>query len=150
MIDLFNEKDVSETINRINQLTPETKPKWGKMNVAQMLAHCSVAYEFVYDNKHPKLGPFTKFLVKLFVKDTVVGEKPYKKNSRTAPEFQVSDDKDFGSEKKRLIDYIVKTQQLGESYFHNKESRSFGPLTKTEWNIMFAKHLEHHLTQFGV
>ena len=41
-------------------------------------------------------------------------------------------------------------QELGVSYFENKESHSFGRLTIKEWNNMFYKHLEHHLTQFGV
>ena len=58
--------------------------------------------------------------------------------------------KDFNVEKQRLVDYLNKTQQLGEAYFDNKESHSFGPLNKTEWNNMLYKHLNHHLTQFGV
>ena len=56
----------------------------------------------------------------------------------------------FETEKARLIDYIEKTQQLGEAHFDNKESHSFGVLTKTEWNNMFYKHLNHHLNQFKV
>jgi hypothetical protein len=39
--------------------------------------------------------------------------------------------------------------QLGENYFNNKESHSFGKLNKTEWNNMLYKHLQHHLSQFG-
>lgn len=48
------------------------------------------------------------------------------------------------------MDYIKKTADLGESYFDGKENRSFGKLTKEEWNTLFAKHLDHHLRQFGV
>ena len=48
-------KEVSNTvIERINNLTVNSQPKWGKMNVAQMLAHCNVIYEMVYEDKHPK------------------------------------------------------------------------------------------------
>ena len=36
-------------ISRINRLTPETTPRWGKMNVSQMLAHCCVTYEYIFD-----------------------------------------------------------------------------------------------------
>ena len=61
----------------------------------------------------------------------------------------IKETKDFEVEKQRLINYIVKTQQLGENYFDNKESHSFGKLSKIEWNNMFYKHLNHHLTQFG-
>ena len=75
---------------------------------------------------------------------------PYKHSERTAPAFLVSNDKDFEVEKKRLTDHLRQTQELGESHFENKESHSFGRLTKTEWNNMLYKHIDHHLRQFGV
>jgi len=150
MKNIFDQKDTLELINRINKLTPASRPNWGKMTVAQMLAHCNVTYELVYDGNHKKPKGLKKWLLKTFVKNFVVSEKPYKKNSRTAPEFLITSDKDFYTEKSRLIAYIRKTQELGDTYFDNKESHSFGKLTKSEWNNMFYKHLNHHLTQFGL
>ena len=147
---LFNEKETQETISRIDALSSESQPQWGKMNVGQMLAHCSVSYELVYTDKHPKPGAFQKFMIKLLAKSTVVGPKPYKKNIRTAPMFLISDQRDFEIEKKRLVDFLEKTQQLGASHFEGKESHAFGALSETEWNTLFSKHLDHHLTQFGV
>ncbi len=150
MKSIFNTNDVAETITRIKNLTPKTQAQWGKMNVAQMLAHCCVAYEMAYTNKYPKPGAFKKFMLKLFVKNAVVGPKPYPKNGRTAPEFIIADERNFETEKANLIEYLTKTQELGADHFHNRESHSFGPLTKDEWNVLFYKHLDHHLTQFGV
>lgn len=147
---LFSEQESQETISRINALNSETQPEWGKMNVAQMLAHCNVAYELVYTDKHPKPSGFQKFMIKLFAKNIVVGPKPYKKNARTAPMFLITDEREFETEKKRLIDYMKKTQQLGASHFDGQESHAFGALSGQEWNTLFSKHLEHHLTQFGV
>ena len=89
-------------------------------------------------------------ILKLLVKKVVVGEKPFKRNNPTAPQFIMKTDKDFEAEKARLIGYIEKTRDLGESEFDGKVSASFGKLNKTEWNNMFYKHLDHHLTQFGV
>tara|TARA_R110002049_G_scaffold309282_1_gene520036 strand:- start:5238 stop:5600 length:363 start_codon:yes stop_codon:yes gene_type:complete len=120
------------------------------MSVDQMLAHCNVPYDFVYTNKYPKPNAFKKFMITLFAKKVVVGNKPYPKNSRTAPEFLITDEKNFDAEKKQLVDYIIKTQKLGKSHFHNKASHSFGPLSTQEWNTMFYKHLDHHLKQFDV
>ena len=122
----------------------------GQNECAQMLAHCNVTYEGVYTDKHPKATGLKRFILKLLVKNAVVSEKPYPKNSRTAPEFLISDEREFNNEKQRLIDYIHKTQQLGEGYFDGKDSNSFGALTITEWNNLFYKHLDHHLTQFDV
>lgn len=147
---LFDEQESQKAIARINALTSETQPQWGKMNVAQMLAHCNVAYELVYTDKHPKPKGFQKFMIKLFAKNIVVGPKPYKKNSRTAPMFLITDQREFETEKKRLIEHLQKTQQLGPSHFEGKESHAFGALSENEWNTLFSKHLDHHLSQFGV
>lgn len=150
MKNAFNLNDSLGFISRIEKLSPTSKPNWGKMDVEKMLAHCNVTYEKIYEDIHPKSNVFMKLLLKLFVKNTVVSEKPYKKNGQTAPEFIIKDSRNFETEKKRLIEYIAKTQQLGENYFDGKESLSFGILTKQEWNNMLSKHLDHHLTQFGV
>jgi len=104
----------------------------------------------IYENIHPKPNPFFKFILKKLVKNKVVGEALYPHNGRTAPQFIIKETKNFVTEKQRLIGYINKTQQLGENYFDNKESNSFGKLNKTEWNNMLYKHLLHHLLQFEV
>ena len=147
---LFDAKESQETIDRINKLSHETPNQWGTMNVAQMLAHCNVAYELVYTDKYPKQKGFRKFMIKLFAKNVFVGPKPYKKNSRTATMFIISYKSEFDTEKQRLIDHLQKTQQLGEAHFNGKESHAFGALTSKEWNTLFSKHLDHHLRQFGV
>ena len=150
MKNIFEKQVTNEVIGRINQLTATSKPLWGKMSVGQMLAHCCVTYEFVYEDKHKAPNFLMKLLLKWFVKESVVNEKPYKKSSQTAPEFIIKEDKNFENEKQRLIEFIQKTQELGTSYFNNKESRSFGELSDKEWNNMFYKHLDHHMSQFGV
>lgn len=148
--DIFNKAVTDEIIERINKLDKNSKPLWGKMNAAQMFAHCNVSYEMIYENIHPKPNPVLKFILKALIKKKVVGEEMYPHNSKTAPQFIMKETKDFDNEKTRLINYIDKTQQLGEIHFDNKESLSFGALNKTEWSNMLYKHLDHHLKQFGV
>ncbi len=147
---IFSKEVTEKVIERLNRLTPQTQPSWGKMNVAQMLAHCCVTYEMAYENKHKKPNAVVRFLLKTFVKNGVVNETPYKHNLQAAPAFKIAGEKEFDYEKNRLVNYIYKTQQLGEKHFEDKESLSFGKLSKTEWNNMFYKHLDHHLQQFGV
>ena len=150
MQNIFNADTVETITTRIKKLNQTSQPLWGKMNVAQMLAHCNVTYEMVFTNKHPKPKGFMKMILKLFVKKMVVGEKPYKKSSQTAPAFLITDTRDFNKEQDRLIGHLNQVKDLGEKHFEGKESLSFGALTATEWNNMFYKHLDHHLTQFGV
>lgn len=148
---IFTKEVADQVIGRINQLTPETKAVWGKMNVAQMLAHCSVSYEMVFEpEKHPRPNAFLRFILKKLVKPKVVGEGTYSQGSKTAPQFIIADAREFEAEKNRLINYITKTQELGEGHFDGKASNSFGVMNKTEWNNMFYKHLDHHLKQFGI
>jgi hypothetical protein len=147
---LFTDEGLNETIDRIEKLSPDTKPLWGKMSVGQMLAHCSVAYDMALTDKYPISGKFKTFMISMFAKNQVVGDKPYPKNGRTAPEFLITDEREFATEKERLIGNLKKTRQLGSKHFEGKQSVSFGKLSANEWNMLFSKHLDHHLSQFGV
>jgi hypothetical protein len=149
--DIFSPEIANEVIDRINHITPNQKPEWGKMSADQMLAHCNVTYAFVFEpEKFKKPGMLKKFVLNTFVKKIVVGEKPYKINSPTASDFLIKNSRDFEKEKSLLIENIKKVRGLGRAYFEGKENFSFGKLSADEWNIMFYKHLDHHLRQFGV
>lgn len=147
---VFDPTTVAGLTSRINSLTPATIPQWGKMSVDQMLAHVNVPYEMVYENKHPKPSWLMRLVLRAIVKNKVVGPAPYPQNSPTAPVFRMKGAKDFALEQQRLLDFLKRVQSDGERTFEGKRSDSFGPLTAAEWNVMFYKHLDHHLTQFGV
>ena len=117
MENIFDEIVANQIMERVDKLTPETQPLWGKMSVDQMLAHCNVSYEMAYENIHPQPNAFVKFMLKLMVKNAVVSEKPFKKNSQTAPAFLIKNGRVFETEKKRLEDYIKKTVSLGKAHF---------------------------------
>ncbi len=151
MEDVYSAKDAQNYIDRINKLTPETQRMWGKMTVDQVLAHMNVPYSFIFEpEKQKKPGMIAKFLLKNFVKPKVVNDIPYKQSIPTSPVFIISDARNFEEEKKKLIGNIQRVQQLGREAFEGKENSSFGILTAQEWNNMLAKHLNHHLQQFGV
>lgn len=147
---VFEQETVLQLIARLNQLTMQSQPKWGKMNVAQMLAHCNVTYEYIFESKYAKPNFLMRWVLKKFVKPIVVNEVPYKQNGPTGKDFLVSAQQDFENEKQRLISFVHKTKDLGSSHFEGLESHSFGKLTAIEWNNMMYKHLDHHLRQFGV
>ena len=131
MKSIFNPKDVFEVISRINKLNPDSQPQWGKMCVGQMLAHCNVTYEMVYENKHTTPGAIMKFMLKAFVKGAVVNEKPYSKTAE--PLYNLSSQPPrFLSLKRNTCNYIRKTSDLGKSHFEGKESHSFGTLNASE------------------
>lgn len=148
---IFTKEVAEAVIDRINKLTPDMRPQWGSMSVDQMLAHCNVTYEYVYEEgRYQKPKGMMKLMLKFLVKPLVVNEKPYKPSSPTAPDFKIAGDRDFNKEKERLSGFIRKVQAEGADSFEGRVSHSFGKLNKTEWNNMFYKHLDHHLRQFGV
>lgn len=124
------------------------------MTVDQMLAHCNVPFDTVYDpeytRENPRPNALVRKLLRLVAKPIVVGEKPYKRNMRTAPSFIIEGERDFEAERDRLVAYVKRVQADGEAAFDAKESHSFGPLTAREWSTLFYKHTDHHLQQFGV
>lgn len=146
---IFDQETVNEILARVDKLTPESTPLWGKMKVAQMLAHNNVGFDITYGKIPVSYNFFMRFMLKMFVKGTVVGNKPYEKNSRTAPAFIISDERDFAKEKAELVANIQRVHADGAAAFEGRESASFGKLTAQEWSNQFWKHLDHHLTQFG-
>lgn len=149
MKNIFEQSTTDDLITRINNLSNSSQANWGKMNVAQMLAHCNAIYSVLKDD-YPKPNAFKRFILKVLVKNTVVGENPYKKNLHTSPDFVISDQREFDKEKTNLIQNIITTQKLDTHYFEGKEAPAFGALSAKEWSNLFYKHLDHHLQQFGV
>lgn len=150
MKNIFDQSVVNELVIRLNRLTPETQPQWGKMSVDQMLAHVNVPYIMVYEKTIKPANWLLRKVLRKFVMPKVVGPEPYARNTPTAPVFKQSGKKNFEAEKIKLIAYLQRVQQEGEHAFEGRPSPSFGPLTAAEWNVLYYKHLDHHLTQFGV
>ena len=150
LADLFDPAGLESAMARLNALSPTSQPQWGKMGVAAMLGHLNVSYEMLYETKHKRPNALVRFLLRTFLKDKVCGPAPYPRNSPTAPQFRIADTRDFAKEKDRLVTYMRRMHGEGRAQFEGRESASFGPLTASEWNIMFSKHLDHHLRQFGV
>lgn len=148
--DIFDAAVVEAQLARLARLTPESSPLWGTMSAPAMLAHLNVAYEMVYDGTHPRPNAIVRFLLRLAAKRGVVGPKPYRRGTPTAPQFVIRGPRDFEAERGRLAGYLRRVQAEGRTAFHGRESLSFGPLTADEWCVLFGKHLDHHLRQFGV
>jgi len=152
--DIFSRPVVDDLIVRIARINSDTRPHWGKMNAAQMLAHASKPYDTLYDAEYQRRYPphtgLMRLLLELLVKPLVVGPKPYKPNTRTAPSYVVKDERDLEQEREKLTGYLERVLAEGRKGFEGKLSYSFGPLTADEWNALFYKHLDHHLRQFGV
>jgi hypothetical protein len=149
MKNLFDKDTYTEIINRINALTSQTQRQWGKMEVAQMLAHCKEAFKVpLSDKKMPRM--FIGLLLGWAIKKKLYNEDPWKQNLPTAPNFIIKDSRDFEKEKQELITIINQFHNGGPGNVGQFPHPMFGTFTTEQWGMAMYKHLDHHLMQFGV
>ena len=150
MKNLFEASRVVEINDRLKKLNPDSKPLWGKMNVAQALAHCSEAIRMALGEKRPPrifLGRLIGLIVKpLMFRD----DEPMRRNSPTIKTLVVQDERNFEEERKKLYALIDRFAAATPSETAKYPHSFFGRLTHEEWGILMYKHLDHHLRQFGV
>lgn len=146
---LFDSDASAEIVQRINKLKPSSPQLWGKMNVAQMLAHCSAGIEMHNgDIKPPRV--FIGRVIGPFFKPLLTNDKPFRKGTPTAPELLIVDERNFEKEKERLIGLINRFVREGREGVTKHPHPFFGKLKEDEWGMGAYKHLDHHLQQFGV
>jgi hypothetical protein len=148
MHDLFSAAEQQAIFARLDKLQPGTQHQWGKMNVAQMLTHCSRTFEAATGDL-PRKQKLIGKLFAPFVRRSLLGEKPFPKNSPTDPAFVVVDERDFTREKQHLVEVIDRFVQRGPAQAATQVHSFFGRLSGPEWGIIMYKHLDHHLKQFG-
>jgi hypothetical protein len=149
MQNLFQAEAIEEVISRIDELQPATPHQWGKMDVAQMMAHCSAALDMASGRVVlPRLligrilGPF--------VRPVFTSDKPLSRNAPTDKSLVIADKRDFSQEQEQLKARIRQFHQGGEAQCTRHPHPFFGSLTTQQWATGMYKHLDHHLRQFGV
>jgi hypothetical protein len=145
---LFQREAVDEVIARIDSLQPSVQRQWGKMDVAQMMAHCSAALDMASGRLNPP-RLFIGRLIGPFVRPIYTNEKPLSRNSPTDPKLVVSDQRDFAHEQEQLKRCVRQFHEGGEAQCTRHPHPFFGTLSAQDWSRGMYKHLDHHLRQFG-
>jgi Protein of unknown function (DUF1569) len=148
MKNLFEKETIDEVISRIDKLQPVAPRQWGKMDVTQMMAHCSAAVDMASGKINPPRMLIGRFLGPL-VKPVYTNEKPFGQGNPTEKMLLVSDTRDFSQEQTRLKGCVREFHQGGEAKCTRHPHPFFGDLTPQEWSRGMYKHLDHHLRQFG-
>ncbi len=145
---LFDQQTYNETVGRLLSLTPESSRKWGKMDVAQMLAHCSQAFKVPLSEK-----PLPRMLIgRLFgwaFRRKLYDNTPWKTGLPTAPNFKIRDSRDFQKERTTTLDLLRRFYENGPEKAARFAHPVFGKFTGEQWGKSMWKHLDHHLRQFG-
>jgi hypothetical protein len=150
MKNLFEPVAVKEVKERLALLRPDSSGQWGKMNVAQAVAHCSAGMECATGDLLPPREPVGRMLGWI-VKPLALGnDTPLRRNSPTARILVVADERDLGMERDRLCGLIDRFTAGGRAGCTTHPHAFFGRLKPEEWAELMYKHLDHHLRQFGV
>lgn len=146
MKSVFNESTYKELLTRIDALSENSERLWGKMTPEQMLWHCQFPVKIGVKNKKEGNG---NLFVKLFFKKSMYNDKPWRKNLPTSKALKTKETKDLSSERAELKQLITNFYDCKTRTVWNPHPL-FGKLTHEQWGQMQYKHLDHHLTQFGV
>lgn len=137
---------LDDCLERIARLEPDAAPVWGRMSSAQMLAHCAEVQE-VMNGASLEGTPWYLRLAGPLIRRGVLGTRPYARNLRTHPQYVQTSAREFEAEKRRLLEALTAYR---ESASKPVKHPLFGQLTAAEKGWGAYKHLDHHLTQFGV
>jgi len=150
MKNLFEAARVEEVKERVAQLRPDSERLWGTMTAAQAVAHCSAGIEMAVGEIRPPRVLIGRIIGRI-VKPKVLGnDEPMRRNSPTAKDLLVRDERDLNAERERLCGLIDRFAAAGPEGCTTHPHAFFGPLTPNEWATLLYKHLDHHLRQFDV
>ena len=148
MHNLFEAATAADIISRLQRIEPGTPARWGKMNAAQMMAHCQEPFRVYFGELKLKRG-FISYIFGRIAKKKLSADKPWPQNLPTAKEFVVSDDRNLEEERRKLISMINRFSREGYEVTE-MEHPFFGKMSSQEWGLLGYKHTDHHLQQFGV
>lgn len=143
---LLHERSTREEIEqRIKALHADTRGRWGKMTVDQMLWHVNQALSLSLGEVTlgPGFPPLPAGLLKF-----IVLKLPWTKSAPTHPDLVARSSYEFEGERRRLLDLISRiVAKPIESEWPTHPA--FGRMTGRDVSRLMAKHLDHHLRQFG-
>jgi len=149
MPSLFDPADRRSILDRLAAIQSDSPRQWGKMDVAQMMAHCVVPLAIAAGDL-PAKQSWVGRLVAPLVRPSMLGDRPMSRNGPTVPEFKVTDRRQFSTEKERLRAAIETFAARGPERVAGRPHPFFGRLSGDEWGLLMHKHLDHHLRQFAV
>jgi len=150
---LFDQAAHESIRSRVSALRGDEAPRWGRMSAAQMVCHVTdVLHIALGEVPIVRMGSFPLTLLTLYPFRWLFAYRlPWPKGMPTAPEMQRSKPAAWEADVKALLSALDRFAEPG------KDSKAawgthplLGPLPGWEWGPLVYKHLDHHLTQFGV
>jgi uncharacterized protein DUF1569 len=143
----FDKTTRDALIDRINTLNENSTAQWGKMNVNQMLKHCTLWEEMLTGEIKCKRSFIGRVIGKTVLKGFLKDDRPMTRNAPSSPELIIkARHGDVASQKAKWIAMLE-----GHAHYPNNEFMHpfFGKMTKEQVGYLAYKHIDHHLRQFN-
>jgi hypothetical protein len=136
-------------VTRVAKLTADTKPRWGRLSAAGMVAHLNDSARMALADL-PVKSKGGRLLRLTPIKQLILFVLPFPRSAPTAPELLVRcDQASLDEERKQFVALMDRLGTVtGSTRFG--EHPAFGVLTHKEYGALIAKHTEHHFRQFGL
>jgi uncharacterized protein DUF1569 len=145
---MFDESLRGEILRRIDRVSGDARPLWGKMNAEQMLTHLIASMRMAIgelqtkSRKSPiRFPPLRQF---------VVYWMPWPKGVSTAPELLPPANCENVEQSKSELSRLLAVFAARGSEMKWPLHPMFGNLGGKGWGILSWRHFDHHLRQFGV
>jgi len=144
-----------ETIKKcLNNLTEDSKPKWGSITPQRMIEHLEYTYRIASSEIQDfEIATPEKILEKVHASLYNYEKLPHQYDFPLAQRSQIEKTKHESLEiaKEKMLEG---RQQYLDYFKENPEAITknvvFGELNRYEWYLMERKHLNHHFEQFGL
>lgn len=146
---IFDSLTREELMIRINRLNENNTAQWGKMNLYQMLKHCTIWDEWMLGkNKTVYKQAFVGVLFgKIALKSVTKDDSPLRKGTPTTSALIIKEKAgDIELTKQKWVALINEYSQYSNPDFVHI---FFGKMTKEQAGILVYKHADHHLRQFN-
>ena len=150
MKNLLEAARVDEVKERLSCLRHDSDRQWGRMKVAQAVAHCTAGFELALGVRLPPRLLIGRIIGGIVKPKVLNNDEPLRRNSPTVPGLVISDDRNLETERERLYEMIDRFAVTGSTGCTTHPHSFFGRLTPDEWATLMYKHMDHHLRQFGV
>ena len=151
MKSFLNRADKKEILERLSNLRPDSRRRWGRMTPHQMICHLSDSFKSRLGEKEnsPANNLFTRTVVKWIA---LYAPTPWPHDIKTRPEMDQeiggTPPDDFESDRLQLVALLERfAAPEKNAEFHPHPF--FGDMSEAEWMRWGYLHCDHHLRQFG-
>jgi len=145
---LWQEEWRAELAERLRRVDPETKPRWGRMNAAQMAAHLNDAIRMASgDLAVRSVGTPLRYPP---LKQLVIYLAPIPKGVPTARELIARVDRAQWAEESAAFPGLLERFAVRGPSAPMPDHPAFGRMSARAWGVLAYRHADHHLRQFGV